>query len=145
MISKQCNRCSEVKEASEFTKNKLSKDGLYSLCKVCKATSTRRQKEANTIGVMLVSTRSRAKRKEIDFNISKEDLFLPSHCPILGSELIIGKGKCTANSPTIDRIDSSKGYVRGNVHVISHRANTIKSDANLEELHLVYKYMRRLL
>ena len=45
-----------------------------------------------------------------------------------------GRGIQTFNSPSIDRIDSTKGYVKGNVKIISLRANMMKNDANLQEL-----------
>lgn len=38
------------------------------------------------------------------------------------------------NSPSLDRIRNELGYVRGNVIVISNRANRLKSDASIEEL-----------
>ena len=63
LISKECNRCSETKPVSEFTINRASKDGLYSLCKRCKAYSARKSREDNTIGVMLRGTKARAKKK----------------------------------------------------------------------------------
>lgn len=47
----------------------------------------------------------------------------------------------TDNSPSLDRIDNSSGYVKGNVHIISMRANRIKSDATLQELKSVVKYL----
>lgn len=43
------------------------------------------------------------------------------------------------NSPSLDIIIPSKGYVKGNVWVISNRANRAKSNLSLEELKtLVY-------
>ena len=44
------------------------------------------------------------------------------------------QGIQTFNSPSIDRIDSTKGYVKGNVKIISLRANMMKNVANLQEL-----------
>jgi hypothetical protein len=48
-------------------------------------------------------------------------------------------GKVLPNSPSIDRIDPARGYIKENIWVISHRANQIKSDASHEELKLVTK------
>lgn len=48
-------------------------------------------------------------------------------------------------SPTIDRMLPHRGYVRGNVTVISARANRIKSDASIDDVKRVLAYMRRAL
>jgi hypothetical protein len=83
---------------------------------------------------MIDRSKSRAKKKGFEHNIDIDDVVIPEYCPLLGIKLHKGDGKCCANSPTLDRIDNSKGYVKGNVWVISYRANTIKSDATIEEL-----------
>lgn len=65
-----------------------------------------------------------------------------THCPLLGMELTYVNCKqqrTPDNYATLDRIDSSKGYVEGNVQILSFRANTIKGDATLEELKLIIK------
>ena len=65
--------------------------------------------------------------------LSKE---MPEHCPILGMKLeydILTKGPATAN-PSIDRKDPTKGYTPENTHIISQRANWIKSNLTKEEL-----------
>jgi hypothetical protein len=63
------------------------------------------------------------------------DLELPDLCPVLGIPLdySFGKGLRTDNSPSIDKIVPSKGYVPGNCIVISWRANRIKNDGTPEE------------
>lgn len=84
---------------------------------------------------LLVSSRNRAKRLGLEFSITKQDILIPTHCPILGIPLtvIVGQGRqdCV---PSLDRKDSSKGYIPGNIQVISWRANNIKKDASLDEL-----------
>lgn len=68
---------------------------------------------------------------------------LPTHCPILGIELNYESGKNGKRplSPSIDRINSSKGYEINNVHIISWRANRIKNDSTPEELKKIYDYL----
>lgn len=66
-------------------------------------------------------------------------------CPVLGIPLFKGTGKLTDNSPTLDRIDSTGGYTKDNVLVVSARANRIKSDATIEELLKVALYYLQLI
>jgi len=90
---------------------------------------------------MLSDARRRAKKKQLDFNISLDDVVLPSVCPVLGITLQIGADNIDS-SPSLDRLDPSKGYVKGNVNVISYRANTLKNNATSEELLKVVKWMQ---
>jgi len=87
---------------------------------------------------LLRAARARAKKNGLDFNLEVSDIQIPETCPILGIPIISTgvskKGEPSPNAPSLDRIDNSKGYVKGNVWVISWRANSLKSDASLEEL-----------
>lgn len=80
--------------------------------------------------------RARAKKLGLPFDITPEDCIPPEVCPILGIPLFRnhGENKPSANSPSLDRIVPSEGYVKGNVQVISQRANIMKNDASIEEL-----------
>lgn len=76
-----------------------------------------------------------SKKRKLYFNLEKSDIIIPTHCPYLGIELLYNKQDSKSNNYySIDRIDSSKGYVKGNVQVISLLANTMKNNANTEEL-----------
>jgi hypothetical protein len=76
----------------------------------------------------------RAERDGLEFSIDVSSLVLPTHCPVLGLELFItGEGR-TDHSPTLDRIDNKRGYIPGNVVVVSWRANRLKNDATLDEI-----------
>ncbi len=86
----------------------------------------------------------RAEKEGLDFNIPKEWVEIPDKCPVLGIPIERGVKRFCNNSPTIDRINPSKGYVLGNVHVISYRANRIKNDATPEELMKVATYFREI-
>jgi hypothetical protein len=94
---------------------------------------------------LLRSARGRAKKEGCPFNLVAADIVIPTVCPFLGIPLRINDGRVGPDSPSLDRIDPTLGYVRGNVHVISHRANTIKSDASLEELQRIVAYLEILL
>lgn len=85
---------------------------------------------------MFYNAKTRARKLGLPFTITVDDVVIPSHCPILGIPLFRATGRSgqTENSPTLDRVLPEKGYVRGNVIVISNRANRLKSDASIEEL-----------
>jgi len=75
--------------------------------------------------------------------ITEKDIQIPKVCPVLGIPIVMGSRTVKDGSPTLDRVDTSKGYIKGNVEVISWRANRLKSDASLEEIKAIYKYMKR--
>ncbi len=97
----------------------------------------------NTVQFLLYEAKRRAKRKGIEFTITVDDVNLPSMCPVLGIPLIFGTSKIRDTSPTLDRTDNSRGYVPGNVKIISWRANTLKSSGTLDEHQKIVDYMRR--
>ncbi len=91
--------------------------------------------------------KSSAKRRNIIFTLTKLDFYdlsYPLTCPILGIPLKHNKGAPCDNSYSIDRIDSSKGYEPGNIVVISHRANTLKSNATLDEMQRIVEFYSNL-
>lgn len=135
------------------------KDGnLYRRCKPCrrsrwslKAKTTEpylariihQRTAAGKATPLWSNAKNRARRYNIPFTISREDILIPTHCPLLGIELIFDNRKCLPSSPTLDCIIPALGYVSGNVWVISHRANTIKSDATILELEMIAHNLRR--
>lgn len=82
------------------------------------------------------SAKRRALKRGLPFDLTVEDVEVPRFCPALGIPLYRAAGAAAQgpNSPTLDRIKPELGYVRGNVRVISSRANQIKSDATPAEL-----------
>jgi hypothetical protein len=85
---------------------------------------------------LLSSARSRAKRRNIPFNLTIEDIVIPEVCPVLGIPLTrnLGNHGGTNSSATIDRIVPEKGYVKGNIQVLSMLANNMKASATGDEL-----------
>lgn len=91
-------------------------------------------KPENWVKKMLHRTKERAVQSQLGFDLVPEDIFFPEFCPVLGIKLTfeLGKGQLETNA-SIDRIDSSKGYTKDNVQIISRKANTMKSNSTEEE------------
>ena len=90
------------------------------------------------------SAKKRARDKQLDFNIEVSDIIIPQYCPLLNIPVIhkTGTKKRSANSPSLDRLDNTLGYIKGNIIVISWRANFLKSDATLQEFGLLFTNWR---
>ena len=95
-------------------------------------------------GYLLARARERAKQRGWEFSITKEDIVIPEKCPLLGIT-IIPKAKDRCHSPSLDRIDSSRGYTPDNIQVVSSRANTLKNDATITELETLLTNWKNLL
>ena len=80
------------------------------------------------------SAKERANRYGLEFSILPDDIFIPEICPVLGIRLEARSGKLGSCSPSLDKIDPQRGYSKDNIQVISHKANTMKSNATKEEL-----------
>ena len=139
---KKCRSCLLVLPFSEFHKTKQCLFGLASDCKKCRKKESRVQyKKISNEKLIFNTAKSRATKYNIPFNIDIEDVIIPDFCPALGIKIIkVGK-KITDNSPTLDRIVPSLGYIKGNIVVISNKANRIKSNATSDEIGLVYKWL----
>jgi hypothetical protein len=105
-----------------------------------------RSYERNAGMVLVARARRRAEEKGVAFTITKHDIELVTHCPVFGIELDYSAGTKGGvrkdNSPSLDRIVPEKGYVPGNVRVISTRANEVKCRATVEDLEMLLAYMK---
>lgn len=103
-------------------------------------------RKKNPVLYMWRNAKKRAKKLGIEFLIVHSDITIPEYCPVLGIKLELGAGKgkpglCLPMSPSVDRFDNTKGYVPGNVRVISWRANMLKRDATADEVRAILEYM----
>lgn len=85
--------------------------------------------------------KQRAAKSGIPFDIEPSDIVIPCSCPILGTILTPFEGGL-GTSPSLDRRVNDKGYVKGNICVISSKANNCKSDLTLEEAERLVEYMK---
>ena len=92
--------------------------------------------------------RRKSKNLNMDFNIDasylKEIFPTDKKCPALGMPFKVGYEGGVSNSPSLDRIDNSKGYIKGNVVWVSMLANTIKTSATPEQIIRVGEFYKQL-
>lgn len=147
-----CNMCKIEKSFDEFSNSK--KDKLHGKQYHCKKCSTEYKREnGGSYGNhkknhiidyrkgLIRAAKFRAKEKNIPFNITYNDLELIHECPVLGIP-IFSDSLNNPNAPSIDRFIPSLGYIKGNVFIISRRANVLKGDATLDEMNKIIKYMQ---
>lgn len=103
----------------------------------------RKSRIKNFNKAMFTAAKYRAEQRGIEFNIELEDIVIPDKCPILECEFVYGTSSNYDYSPSLDRIDNSKGYIKGNVQVISTKANKMKNSATTEELEKFCKNILR--
>lgn len=105
----------------------------------------RRSRNTDPIHHLLRRARIRAQEKGVPFSISRSEFItLPIRCPILGVKLTYcgGMGRQNQTAASLDRVHNDRGYVPGNVKIISWRANALKRDVTLAEIEAIAKYMR---
>ena len=131
----KCSRCSCFYLIEFF-------DG-FKTCRKCRRYK-QDYRDFNIFRELVQSAKDRAKLKNLDFNLTKQyiESIVPigNICPIRNVVMHIGNYKDRNDSFSIDRIDSTKGYVIGNVNIISYLANKIKFNCSLEELELFFNF-----
>ena len=90
---------------------------------------------------MFMGAKHHAIKLGTPFNLSIEDILIPEECPVLGIPLVRGVGKQSDSSPSLDRLVPKLGYIRGNVCVISNKANRLNNNATLEELNAITNWV----
>jgi len=94
--------------------------------------------------MMLARAKSRAKKNNLPFNLELGDIVIPDICPLLGIKIKSTEVRNSPNNPSLDKIIPEKGYIKGNIWIISNRANTLKNDASLQELELLVENLKKL-
>lgn len=142
---KICTKCKQNLPLTSFTKG--PDNGYRYQCRTCnleyqKTACNRKQvaakyyekrKSSDPAVYMWKQAKHRAKwdYEDMEFTISVEDIVLPEKCPYLGVPL---ESRHKRYGYSLDRIDSSKGYTKDNIQVISRIANIMKNNATEQEL-----------
>jgi hypothetical protein len=156
---KVCNICNAIRDVDLFfNKRSASADGYHYTCSLCRKVrrkqlykanpelyknQVKNWKKNNIEKTMIKHIKKSARERGLEFNLELTDMVVPKICPVLGTKLEVNQDKARHNSPSVDRIDSSKGYIKGNIRIISWRANNVKGNSTIEELEAVLEYMKR--
>lgn len=141
---KKCPSCKEIKSSIEFETTKYNRSGLYPYCMDCNKRRFKTLRESKKEQIMYGVIKKRAKDLGLPFDLDKSDIKIPDYCPVLGIKIERNNSAFKGSSPSVDRIIPSKGYTKGNIVVISNRANIIKRDATIDELIKVAKFYSEL-
>ena len=134
---KYCNQPKSVEDMDQGQKKKPSQ----SMCKDCRWKRAAKWKREHVAVSLLQWARRRVKESGLPCDLTAKDIFVPKVCPVLGITLVKGTEGPQDSSPTLDRIIPELGYVKGNVVVISYKANRIKSNGSAEEVRKVADWM----
>ena len=142
-LGKRCSNCKQEKGYEEYTvRYHDGRNYLGSLCRECSNRNLKHSRYANKEKTLFHSCKHRATRHDLDFDLVEADIVIPDVCPVLGIPLCQTNVKRQDDTPTVDRVDSSKGYTKDNIAVCSWRANKIKTDATFEEIEKIYLFMK---
>lgn len=163
-MKKMCTKCCVIKDVEQFRMRKDT-NTRRNECRSCENSRYSHKKQKETLVIpetlrdptnprdakeiamkrMLSSAKQRAKDKGLMFDIHYEDVAIPNLCPVLKIPMIPSiDGTLNDNSPSLDRLVPYLGYTKGNVRVISMKANRIKSNATSNELRAVLDYVLKI-
>ena len=143
IIARICKQCKEEKPIDEYysKSDKNFPEQTHNICKKCTVIKDcKKSKELPPLKRFIRSTRVSARLRGLEFSLTEKDLLpLPEYCIYTGIKLdyesINEEGGMRARfGPCVDRIDSTKGYIPGNVQIISSLANRLKLDLSIEQL-----------
>ena len=142
--TQRCDCCGEDLPLSMFSKPKNS-TSYKTTCRSCamknrKKEAHRKNWEENAPLIMWRMAKQNAKKHSRPFTIEVKDVIIPEVCPVLGVPLT----RSGEFSPSLDRIDSSRGYEPDNIVVVSRRANKLKRDMTLAEMRALVSFYETL-
>lgn len=146
-IGKRCKPCNMriIEIESRHLKIKLIKPTAAEHCK--KSKLKYKDDIPRRLNILLQQAKIRSKKKGVEFELTLQDLLalypIDGLCPVFKMPIQFNTGKDRTNSPSIDRIDASKGYTKDNVRIISWKANRMKSNATLADLEALVVYMKK--
>jgi len=130
------NACEKVKRMKMC--HELSKQRRYQRSVLYK----REYRKKHWDRALLKTAKQRAKRYNLPIDITADDIIIPKYCPVFGIELKQAENRMNDSSPTLDRLNPKLGYVKGNICVMSNKANRLKSNGTIEDHEKLLTFMK---
>ena len=155
---KVCLKCYKELRYDKFRERKdvgwtdINNKLRYTYCRQCEKNIANDKYRKNPVPQLIYAFKNRAKQQKVPFDLTVEDIrdLLKNAgkiCPALGVKMTtseLGSGDSN-HSPSFDRIYPKKGYTKGNIVIVSNRANRIKTDASVDEIRKVADFYEKLL
>jgi len=146
---KTCKACNIKKVNGDFYKHRNNKDGLAGYCRTCMNVFNTKRYDSleGKAKTMVLAAKARAKSKNLEFDLDEKMIaprVIKGVCEFTGIAFDLSyKTESFKNpfSPSIDRIDSSKGYVLSNIRVVLTAVNTALGEDGEEVMYPILKAM----
>ncbi len=148
--TKKCKVCGKRLPIDCFPSRRGKPGTSENRCKACRKihrTQRDRRRRDTVMGwakLLVGRIRCRAKKNNVPFSLTAKMIAAAypedGVCPVLGMPFNWRDRYIAA--PSVDRLIPEKGYIEGNIAIISVRANHIKYNATLEELESVTTWAR---
>jgi len=148
LYAKKCFCCKVEKPYTLFFRHSQTEDGYHSWCKNCCTAGNvkSRAKQNSTIegraNVFLRNAKIAAAKRKHPFTLVLSDIvecwsLQNSVCAYSGRKMTLESGRL--NTVSIERIDSTKGYVPENTILVCQAINRMKSDFEYEDFYALCK------
>lgn len=134
---KRCTKCGKRKSTAEFSKHRITKDGLSHVCKLCDSKKWKQYTQTPSGIYTAIRARVRYYKNKI-FKITREEFVKwyvsiekrCAYCDVREEDLrrLGDTYNNKAHRLTVDCIENKKGYIAGNLVLACLRCNSIKSD-----------------
>lgn len=136
-----CTTCREMLSFSQFHKHASCLHGVNTVCKACRKPLSKGQWRKLPVEKRLwQQAKSRSKKLSREFTIVESDIRIPEVCPVF--HVPFSNVPRSPYAPSIDRLDSKRGYTPDNIIIMTVRANLLKNDGTIREFEALLTFLK---
>jgi len=143
-----CKGCQQDKPSTNFPVRKDRSNKVRPYCSTCAADVQRARysshRKNNPFLHRCTRAKSRASGLGVRFDLTPEYLesIWTGVCPVLNQPINLMTDRLSEFAAELDRFSPELGYVKGNVHWLSRKANRIKNNTSVEILDNLLEWMK---